>query len=421
MPLIVDEPTWIPELDREDLLYHRLFLAEKWLVLKLRYGHVDPRDAGVGNIVNCGAAMYIAPVGIVNAGDPDGAYLEALDLTCGPPVELRPRGRRRARSRRRRGDAAGRDARVGRRGRDPARQGRNAHRDRGGRRGRRRPRRLARRGPRRPAGRVRAVRLGRRALRRSRLRTPARRAASTRSRSCRSRSGSCSRRTATTRDDARRRQLRPRLRLDRLDGRRARRGARLDGAAGAGRGDRDREPARPRGAGAHRWPTWRRRSSPATGSASKRAPGRWRSSRESPFEGHAGSSRRISSATSCGRRAEEGKDVDGVERRWLDAGGKPAPSRGASQEPATPELRELALELLDELDALPRPLAAEEPEELEAILALADPAPAVARRPRAGSPAPGSAAPSAACSGSRSRTSRARASARSRRAPATGR
>ncbi len=81
LPEIVDKPTWIPELGREDLLYHRLFLAEKWLVLKLRYGHADPRDAGVGNIVNCGAAMYIAPVGIANAGDPDRAYLEALDLT----------------------------------------------------------------------------------------------------------------------------------------------------------------------------------------------------------------------------------------------------------------------------------------------------------------------------------------------------
>jgi ADP-ribosylglycohydrolase len=83
VPMLVDEPTWIPELDREDLLYHRLFLAEKWLVLKLRYGHADPRDAGIGNIVNCGAAMYIAPVGIANAGDPDAAYLEALDLTSG--------------------------------------------------------------------------------------------------------------------------------------------------------------------------------------------------------------------------------------------------------------------------------------------------------------------------------------------------
>jgi ADP-ribosylglycohydrolase len=81
VPALVDEPTWIPELDREDLLYHRLFLAEKWLVLKLRYGHADPRDAGVGNIVNCGAAMCIAPVGIANAGGPDAAYVEALDLT----------------------------------------------------------------------------------------------------------------------------------------------------------------------------------------------------------------------------------------------------------------------------------------------------------------------------------------------------
>ena len=51
-------------------------------MLKLRYGNTDPRDAGVGNIVNCGAAMYIAPVGIANAGDPRGAYAEALDLTA---------------------------------------------------------------------------------------------------------------------------------------------------------------------------------------------------------------------------------------------------------------------------------------------------------------------------------------------------
>jgi ADP-ribosylglycohydrolase len=81
VPAIVDEATWIPELDRDDLLYHRLFLAEKWLVLKLRYGHADPRDAGVGNIVNCGAAMYIPPVGIANAGGPDAAYGEAIELT----------------------------------------------------------------------------------------------------------------------------------------------------------------------------------------------------------------------------------------------------------------------------------------------------------------------------------------------------
>jgi ADP-ribosylglycohydrolase len=80
MPQLIDDKVWIPELNREELLYHRLFLAEKWLVARLRYGHGDPREAGVGNIVNCGAAMYIAPIGIANAGDADGAYAEAADV-----------------------------------------------------------------------------------------------------------------------------------------------------------------------------------------------------------------------------------------------------------------------------------------------------------------------------------------------------
>jgi ADP-ribosylglycohydrolase len=81
VPRLVDEKVWVPEYGREELLYHRLFLAEKWLVLKLKYGHADPREAGVGNIVNCGAAIYMAPVGIANAGDPDAAYAEALDIS----------------------------------------------------------------------------------------------------------------------------------------------------------------------------------------------------------------------------------------------------------------------------------------------------------------------------------------------------
>jgi ADP-ribosylglycohydrolase len=81
VPQLIEDKIWIPEYGREDLLYHRLFLAEKWLVLKLKHGHTDPREAGAGNIVNCGAAMYISPVGLVNAGDPDGAYTEAADLS----------------------------------------------------------------------------------------------------------------------------------------------------------------------------------------------------------------------------------------------------------------------------------------------------------------------------------------------------
>ncbi|WEO98019.1 ADP-ribosylglycohydrolase family protein [Streptomyces sp. FXJ1.172] len=49
-------------------------------VARLAHGHADPREAGVGNIVDCGAAMSMAPVGLVNAADPAAAYAEALDI-----------------------------------------------------------------------------------------------------------------------------------------------------------------------------------------------------------------------------------------------------------------------------------------------------------------------------------------------------
>jgi ADP-ribosylglycohydrolase len=80
VPKMMHDITWIPELERETVPLLRVFLAEKWLVTRLHYGHVDPREGGVGNVVNCGAAMYMAPVGIVNAGDPAGAYAEAADM-----------------------------------------------------------------------------------------------------------------------------------------------------------------------------------------------------------------------------------------------------------------------------------------------------------------------------------------------------
>ena len=80
VPLLLHEKVWIPELEREAIPLLRVFLAEKWLVTRLHYAHVDPREAGVGNIVNCGAAMYAAPVGIANAGNPDRAYTEAIDI-----------------------------------------------------------------------------------------------------------------------------------------------------------------------------------------------------------------------------------------------------------------------------------------------------------------------------------------------------
>jgi len=80
VPLMIGEPQWVPELEDTVLLLQRVFLAEKWLVARLHYGHVDPREAGTGNIVNCGAAMFMAPVGLANPGEPAAAYAEAIDV-----------------------------------------------------------------------------------------------------------------------------------------------------------------------------------------------------------------------------------------------------------------------------------------------------------------------------------------------------
>ncbi|WP_327322970.1 ADP-ribosylglycohydrolase family protein [Streptomyces sp. NBC_01210] len=80
VPDLMSTPRWIPELEAEALPLQRVFLAEKWMVTRLHYGHNDPREAGAGNIVNCGAAMYMAPVGLVNAAHPEAAYAEAIDI-----------------------------------------------------------------------------------------------------------------------------------------------------------------------------------------------------------------------------------------------------------------------------------------------------------------------------------------------------
>jgi ADP-ribosylglycohydrolase len=80
VPLIADEPRWVAEYGREMLLVDRLFYPEKWLLMRLRLANCDPRIGGIGNMVNCGAAMYAAPIGIVNAGDPAGAYREAIEV-----------------------------------------------------------------------------------------------------------------------------------------------------------------------------------------------------------------------------------------------------------------------------------------------------------------------------------------------------
>ena len=80
LPEIVDKPIWIPEFQREMPLVERLFYPEKYLLIRLRLASVNPREAGIGNMVNCGAAMYAAPVGLMNAGDPDLAYARAVNI-----------------------------------------------------------------------------------------------------------------------------------------------------------------------------------------------------------------------------------------------------------------------------------------------------------------------------------------------------
>lgn len=88
--------------------------------------------------------------------------------------------------------------------------------------------------------------------------------------------------------------------------------------------------------------------------------------------------------------AEDGRAAGPLRRRWLGAGGHPAPDRaGASPGPPKPRLRALALELLDELATLETPLAAIEPTDLDEIKAACPRWPAA---PAAPSPAPPSAA-----------------------------
>ena len=80
VPLIADEEIWVAERGQNMALLDRLFYPEKWLYIRLRLANAEPRQGGIGNMVNCGAAMYASPIGIVNAGDPESAYRHAVDI-----------------------------------------------------------------------------------------------------------------------------------------------------------------------------------------------------------------------------------------------------------------------------------------------------------------------------------------------------
>ncbi|MCJ8011558.1 ADP-ribosylglycohydrolase family protein [Paenibacillus sp. KQZ6P-2] len=83
---IAFRPRYIPEFGKEALIIDRLFYPEKHIFTRHVLANCEPREGGYGNMVNCGAAMYIAPVGIVNACNPKAAYDEAILFASGHQV-----------------------------------------------------------------------------------------------------------------------------------------------------------------------------------------------------------------------------------------------------------------------------------------------------------------------------------------------
>ena len=80
LSLVKDSPRWIPEWQKESPLWERLWYAEQYPWFRLVSSNAEPRSAGMGNMVNCGVAMWMMPVGAVNAGSPLDAYQEAVLL-----------------------------------------------------------------------------------------------------------------------------------------------------------------------------------------------------------------------------------------------------------------------------------------------------------------------------------------------------
>jgi len=67
--------TWEAEMN-PDLFWYSIASA----LYKLSVSNIDVRDCGIGNVPDNSSAMQIAPVGILNPGDPQRAFLEAADV-----------------------------------------------------------------------------------------------------------------------------------------------------------------------------------------------------------------------------------------------------------------------------------------------------------------------------------------------------
>lgn len=82
LPEMADTVIWLPEKGQEMPILHRMWWPERYPWIRLTVCNDEPRAAGRGNLINCGVAMYMMPVGAVNAGDPHAAYQEAIAFAC---------------------------------------------------------------------------------------------------------------------------------------------------------------------------------------------------------------------------------------------------------------------------------------------------------------------------------------------------
>ncbi len=81
VPEIAEREVWVPEKQqRMSPLSRPLWWPERYAYHRLAINNVEPRTAGLGNWTNQGLQGFMLPVGIVNAGDPDAAYAEAIAL-----------------------------------------------------------------------------------------------------------------------------------------------------------------------------------------------------------------------------------------------------------------------------------------------------------------------------------------------------
>ena len=80
VPEFTQVEVWVPERCKKMVLLERLNPIERYTVARLMSFGAYPRHAGIGNSIDCGVAMYIMPVGAVNAGDPSSAFAEAISL-----------------------------------------------------------------------------------------------------------------------------------------------------------------------------------------------------------------------------------------------------------------------------------------------------------------------------------------------------